>query len=299
MSLIVDSLRKSYGSHEAVKDLSFEVPQGSVFAFLGSNGAGKSTTIGCMTTVMRPSSGHIHVDGLDVVRDADAVRERIGVVFQQSILDPLLTVEENLRSRAGFYGLTRTQAAERIETLSETVGLGTYLRRPYGQLSGGQKRRADVARAMLHEPSLIFLDEPTAGLDPQSREQIWNAMQALRRDQGVTIFLTTHYMEETEQADSVCIIDAGRIVAQGTPAELRARYSSSILTIRANDPASIANRLEEIGAQVRTSGGELTVNVSSAQQALAYLNEVPIQDFEFRHGTMQDVFIAVTEGASS
>lgn len=295
MSVAVSNLRKSYGAFEAVRGLSFEVPQGSVFAFLGANGAGKSTTIGCITTTLSPTSGRIAVDGLDVVRDSDAVRQRIGVVFQQSILDPLLTVEENLRSRAGFYGLGRAKTTSRVKELTRLVGLEAFLRRPYGQLSGGQKRRADIARAIIHEPRVIFLDEPTAGLDPQSREQIWSAMHALRQEQGVTIFLTTHYMEETERADEVCIIDAGRIVAEGTPAALRSKYSSSILTVRGAEQTRILDGFRGLGAVPQVSGGDVVVPVESAQQALAWLNAVPVDDFEFRHGTMDDVFLAVTE----
>lgn len=295
MSIVVTSLRKSYGAFEAVKDLSFEVPQGSVFAFLGANGAGKSTTIGCITTTLSPTSGRISVDGLDVVRDSDTVRKRIGVVFQQSILDPLLTVEENLKSRAGFYGLGRAKTNARIKELTELVALDSFLRRPYGQLSGGQKRRADIARAIIHEPRVIFLDEPTAGLDPQSREQIWVAMNDLRQEHGVTIFLTTHYMEETERADEVCIIDAGKIVAEGTPASLRSKYSSSILTVRGAERERLLEAYRNLGAAPQVSGDDIVVPVESAQQALALLNAVPTSDFEFRHGTMDDVFLAVTE----
>lgn len=174
------------------------------------------------------------------------------------------------------------------------MGLESFLQRPYGKLSGGQKRRADIARAMIHSPRILFLDEPTAGLDPQSREQIWAATGELRRDQGVTVFLTTHYMEETERADDVCIIDRGRVVATGTPPALRAKHSSSILTVRGDDTARTAEAFRELGAPVEESGEDVVVQVSSAEQALSWLNAVPVRDFELRHGTMDDVFLAVT-----
>lgn len=216
MTIEIKHLKKSYGSFEAVRDLSLGVPAGFLFAFLGANGAGKSTTIGCITTTLRPTSGTIRVQGLDVVAESDAVREVIGAVFQQSLLDPLLSVRENLALRAGFYGFRRRDAAYRIAELSELVGLGDVMDRRYGLLSGGQKRRADIARAIIHRPRVVFLDEPTAGLDPQSRQQIWSAIAQLQEDHAMTVFLTTHYMEETERADQVCIIDRGEIVAEGT-----------------------------------------------------------------------------------
>ncbi len=293
VAIEVKDLRKKYGAFEAVRGISFAVPQGGVFAFLGANGAGKSTTIGCITTTLAPTSGQITVDGLDVARDANQVRKRIGVVFQQSLLDPLLTVKESLVTRAGFYGLGRGEATARVGELSELVGLESFFDRPYGVLSGGQKRRADIARAMIHSPRALFLDEPTAGLDPQSREQIWGALHQLRRERGVTVFLTTHYMEETERADDVCIIDAGRVVATGTPSSLRARYSSSILTVR-GDRSRLLEAFQQLGASPHVSGDDLVIPVDSARQALAWLNAVAVDDFEFRHGTMDDVFLAVT-----
>ncbi|MHA3948904.1 ABC transporter ATP-binding protein [Cellulomonas bogoriensis] len=282
-------------------DLSFTVDAGSVFAFLGSNGAGKSTTIGCITTTLAPTEGQIEVNGYDVVKDAHEVRRSIGVVFQNSLLDPLLTVRENLAVRAGFYGLGKRHAAARIDELSELIGLSSFMTRRYGQLSGGQQRRTDIARALIHSPAVVFLDEPTAGLDPQSRDQIWKTIQQLRASSGTTVFLTTHYMEETERADSVCIIDRGEIVAQGTPAELRARYSSSILTVRSARPEAVLDRLAELGfgSGPRVDGEDIVVPVESSAQARTILAEVDVDDFEFRHGTMDDVFLAVTREAGA
>ncbi len=295
-SIEVRNLTKKYGPFVAVNDLTLSVAQGSTFAFLGSNGAGKSTSIGCITTTLAPTSGEIFVNGHNVVSDAFAVRESIGVVFQSSLLDPLLSVRENLMVRARFYGLSRSAAAQRIAVLSDLVGLGSFMTRKYGRLSGGQKRRADVARALIHSPSVLFLDEPTTGLDPASREQIWSALHDLRTVHGMTVFLTTHYLEETEQADQVCIIEKGQIVAEGTPAELRAQHSSSILTVRTSAPQAVLSVCAGKGLNPRVEAEDIVIPVTSSGQARALLSELDIDDFEFRHGTMDDVFLAVTGG---
>jgi multidrug/hemolysin transport system ATP-binding protein len=277
--------------------LSFTVEQGSLFAFIGSNGAGKSTAIGCITTTLVPTSGTIRVAGHDVATGAHAVRGVIGDVFQSSLLDPLLTVKENLVFRAGLFGLTRTQAISRIERLAQLVNLHSFLDRRYGVLSGGEKRRADIARALIHNPSIVFLDEPTAGLDPRSREDIWSAIEQLRETQGTTIFLTTHYLEETERADNVCILDKGAIVAQGHPAQLRAQYSSSIVTVRSLQPNAVLNECRRRGLNPVVDDLDIMISVESSAHALELLSGLDIDDFEFRHGTMNDVFLAVTGGA--
>lgn len=280
-----------------MNDVSFSVEAGSVFAFLGENGAGKSTTIGCITTTVRPTSGTIIVDGFNVATHAYRVRSAIGAVFQLSLLDPLLTVRENLYLRAGFYGLGRQQTIERVKALSDLVKLDSFLDRRYGPLSGGQKRRADIARALIHDPSILFLDEPTSGLDPQSREHIWAAIQQLRDEHNTTVFLTTHYMEETERADQVCIIDQGSIVTEGTPAALRAKHSSSLLTVRGVDRESIMEHSRQMGFLPHLSGDDIVIPVDSSTDARHLLATLDIEDFEFRHGTMDDVFLAVTRGA--
>lgn len=296
-SIEVRNLTKHYGDFVAVRDLTLSVTPGSTFAFLGSNGAGKSTTIGCITTTLAPTAGDIIVNGHDVVGDAFAVRASIGAVFQYPLLDPLLSVRENLLLRARFYNMTRAVATQRLEVLADLVGLESFLGRRYGRLSGGQKRRADVARALMHSPSVLFLDEPTAGLDPQSREQIWSALHDLRTVHGMTVFLTTHYLEETEQADQVCIIEKGAIVAEGTPAELRARHSSSILTVRSSDQQAVVQDCRRRGLEPRIDNEDVVIPVASSAQARELLNNQAIDDFEFRHGTMDDVFLAVTGGA--
>jgi multidrug/hemolysin transport system ATP-binding protein len=299
VSIEVRELRKSYGSVHAVQGISFEVATGSLFAFLGPNGAGKSTAISCITTVLAPDSGDITVDGRHVGRDDVRIRRRIGVVFQNSLLDDLLTVRENLETRARFYGLSRDACRERVAELAELIQLGSFLDRRYGKLSGGQRRRADIARALVHDPAVLFLDEPTTGLDPQSREQVWEAVHALRERQGTTVFLTTHYMAETEEAADVCIIDAGRIVAQGSPAELRRAHSSSVLTVKVGDPARLREVAARSGVVPVADDDGWRMPVASAAQARDVMDALgdDLQDFEFRHGTMDDVFLALTQKA--
>ncbi len=218
MSIQVEALTKKYRGRPAVDGISFEVADGAVFAFVGTNGAGKSTTIGCLTTVLPFDSGSVRVLGHDVTREGNAVREGIGVVFQDSVLDPALTARENLQLRARMSLVARDRIAARIADLTALIGLDEFLDRPYGALSGGQRRRVDVARALLHEPRVLFLDEPTAGLDPASRALVWRTLHTLRAQTELTVFLTTHYLEETEEADQVCVVDAGRIIAEDTPA---------------------------------------------------------------------------------
>jgi len=275
--IAVDGLTKRYRDVVAVDDVSFRVEAGSVFAFLGTNGAGKSTTISCLTTVLPADAGELSVAGHDVARDGDAVRRAIGVVFQDSLLDDSLTVRENLATRARPYLPDRAAVRERISALVDLVELGEFADRRYGKLSGGQRRRVDIARALLHDPAILFLDEPTTGLDPASRALVWETVHGLRERTGLTVFLTTHYMEETEEADRVCVIDHGRVVAEGTPAELRSRYSSSVLTL------TTAEGVERIAVPDATAARRILADRGDA-----------VLDFEFRHGRMDDVFLALT-----
>lgn len=297
-AISVRGLTKKYGATTAVDDLSFEVQAGSVFAFLGTNGAGKSTTISCLTTVIPFDAGEASVLGRDVRTEGGPVRRDIGVVFQDSVLDPLLTGRENLRSRARFYSSDAAAVDARIEELSALIELGDFVDRRYGTYSGGQRRRVDIARALLHSPSILFLDEPTAGLDPASRAVVWSTIRELRERQGLTVFLTTHYMEETEEADRVCIIDSGRIIADGTPAQLRALHSSSVLSITTSNRPALLALAAEAGAGIREEddGGVVLLVVDDAGTARRILAEhgESVLDFEFRHGTMDDVFLALT-----
>lgn len=295
--ITVRNLSKSYGPVRAVDDISFDVAPGSIFAFLGTNGAGKSTTISCVTTVLAADAGTIEVGGMAVGTQDDEVRRLVGVVFQESLLDPILTVRENLEVRAAFYGLDKPARRGSIGRVAPLIGLDGFLDKRYGDLSGGQKRRADIARALVHGPTVLFLDEPTAGLDPASREQVWETVHTLRRDAGLTVFLTTHYMHETEEADQVCIINAGRIVEQGTPGALRERHSSSILTLTPRDPVPIRATCAARGLTCEGADGVLTIRVDSSAtaRAILQLHDADIEDFEFRHGTMDDVFLALTD----
>jgi ABC-2 type transport system ATP-binding protein len=211
-----------------VDTLSFEVPRGALFGFLGPNGAGKSTTLSVLCTLRRPTSGTASVAGFDVVREPAEVRRRIGVLFQDPCVDDRLTGLENLKLHAMVYGVPRKERGRRLDEASALTGLGDALGRPVRTYSGGMRRRLELARALLHRPEILFLDEPTGGLDPQTRRAFWSHLSELRRQQGITVFLTTHYLEEAEDADAIAIIDHGRIVASGSPAELKAQLGATV-----------------------------------------------------------------------
>jgi multidrug/hemolysin transport system ATP-binding protein len=297
MIVEVDGLTKHFGDVLAVDGLDLEVEEGTLFAFLGPNGAGKSTTISCLTTLMNADSGRATIAGLELGRDDASIRRKIGVVFQDSVMDPALTVRENLVARAALYGVGKSAVGARIAELSDQIELGDFLDQRYATLSGGQRRRADIGRALVHRPPLIFLDEPTGGLDPQSREQVWLTINALRAGQGTTVFLTTHYLAETEDADNVMVIDHGHAIAEGTPGELRERFSTSLLTITPS--AGFGDEVRHVLSRwdvVEVAGG-LRAQVDSSATARAVLATLgdAVADFEFRHGTMDDVFLSLTE----
>ncbi|MCL2482560.1 MAG: ABC transporter ATP-binding protein [Propionibacteriaceae bacterium] len=301
MAIQIRDLRKSYGHVQAVKGISLDVPEGDFFAFLGVNGAGKSTTISCLTTLLRPTSGKARVAGHTLGKDDDAIRRTIGVVFQAALLDPRLSVRENLVLRARLHKIPRQRSAARIDELIGLLGMRTFMDRQYRHLSGGQKRRADIARALIHQPSILFLDEPTAGLDPYGREQVWKAITDVRNHEGMTVFLTTHYMEETERSDMVCVIDKGQIVVQGTPAQLRRQYSHSELSVRLIDEQEGMGRLLRLFPD-----GKLEVPLTPSEpwrlpvQSTDHVKWIlpflwdQVEDLEFRHGSMDDVFLEVT-----
>ncbi|MBE7956388.1 ABC transporter ATP-binding protein [Microbacterium sp. R1] len=297
----VSGLTKRFSQVVAVDNVSLTVPVGSVFAFLGRNGAGKSSTIGCLTTAWPFDQGDVEVAGHDVAREGASVRRRIGVVFQESLLDPSLTVRENLTTRARFYGSDSRAIASRTAELSDLIQLEEFLDRRYSDLSGGQRRRADIARALLHGPSVLFLDEPTAGLDPASRAVVWRTLHELNANAGLTVFLTTHYMEETEQADRVCVIDAGAVIAEGTPTELRSQHSRSVLTITTRNPAGLQRLVSAAARTADASGDIFAIPVDDADAARRLLIDHgdDVADFEFRHGRMDDVFLALTGSTTS
>lgn len=296
MAIEVRGLTKRYREKVAVDDVSFHVPDGGVFAFVGTNGAGKSTTIGCLTTVLPFDAGEVIVNGRDVRREGHQVRESIGVVFQDSLLDPLLTARENLRLRGRLSHVRGAVLEERIGDVAGLIGLEDFLDRRYGVLSGGQKRRVDIARALLPQPAVLFLDEPTAGLDPASRALVWSTLHELSARADFTVFLTTHYLEETEEAGRVCLIDDGRIIADDTPARLRAQYSRSTLTVTTDDAEALLSLSRAAGAEPVRDGDVVAIAVPHADAARALLaaHGDHVRDFEFRHGRMDDVFLALT-----
>lgn len=292
----VSGLKKSYGAVKAVKELSFCAGRGRLFAFLGPNGAGKSTTIDMLCTILKPDGGEARICGHTLGKEDAAIRASIGVVFQNNLLDSLLTVRENLLTRGGFYGKSGAALRKAVLWAAEASGASDFLDRPYGKLSGGQRRRADIARALVNAPELLFLDEPTTGLDPQTRKTVWERVLSLQKQTGMTVFLTTHYMEEAEAADDVIVIDDGLIAACGTPTELRAKYASDLLKLFPCDEEAAAAALCEAGASFERAGDRLVVKLPSTLDALPLLNrlEPHLRGFEVLNGTMDDAFIGIT-----
>lgn len=293
----VEGLRKSYGSIRAVDGLDFYVEKGKLFAFLGPNGAGKSTTIDIICTFLRPDSGKVTVDGFALGSQDTEIRKIIGAVFQDGLLDELLTVEENLKIRGSFYGLRGKRLHEAVANAAETTGVTELLKRPYGKLSGGQRRRCDIARALVNTPKILFLDEPTTGLDPQTRRYVWDTITEIRQKNDMTVFLTTHYMEEAACADYVIVIDKGEISAKGTPSELKDRFSSDRLVLSSRSASEeISELLRQKDLTFTVVADTVTVPLVSTLDALPVLEACRpyIESFEVIKGTMDDAFIAIT-----
>ena len=287
----VENLQKAYGHVPAVKGITFSVDRGEMFSFLGVNGAGKSTTVNILCTLLLKDAGRVRIAGYDLDTQAEHIRPVLGVVFQGSLLDDLLSVRENLTVRAACYGIRGRAWLNRLAELDDLLSLSDILNRPFGRLSGGQRRRADIARGLVNSPQLLFLDEPTTGLDPQTRKTVWETVGRLRLETGMTVFLTTHYMEEANASDRVIILDAGQIVADDTPARLKNAYSRNYLCLYGTDMAS----LQETGIPFEEANGGLRAAMSPAE-ARAFLAAYPAlsRDFEFVKGDMDDVFLAVT-----
>lgn len=288
----ISHLHKAFGQVQAVQDLNFHVKKGELFAFLGVNGAGKSTTINIMCGELRKDSGSVQICGADLDREPDSIRRRLGVVFQNSVLDRELSVRDNLRSRAALYGIRGRDFEKRLEELSQLLEFGDLLRRPLGKLSGGQRRRIDIARALLHGPEILILDEPTTGLDPQTRVNLWQVVERLRRDAGLTVFLTTHYMEEAADADYVVIMDHGQIAAEGTPLALKNTYTGDFITLYGSSEAQV----KQLGASYETVRDAYRVFVPNTAAATELILKYPeiFRDYEITKGKMDDVFLAVT-----
>ena len=288
----ISHLYKSFGEVKAVHDLNFCVKKGELFAFLGVNGAGKSTTINIMCGELRKDSGSVRICGADLDREPDSIRRKLGVVFQGSALDKDLSVRDNLRSRAALYGIHGKAFEKRLEELTELLDFADLLKRPLGKLSGGQRRRIDIARALLHEPEILILDEPTTGLDPQTRTNLWQVIGRLRREQGMTVFLTTHYMEEAADADYVVIIDHGRIAAEGTPLTLKNTYTGDFITLYGINEEQV----KTLGASYESIRDAYRVFVKDTAAATELILRYPeiFRDYEITKGKMDDVFLAVT-----
>ena len=277
------NLSKVYGDKVAVNDLNIQIERGSFTAILGPNGAGKSTTIQMLIGLLRPTSGQI----------CYAEKLRLGVVFQNSVLDARLTVLENLTIRAKQY---KEMQAGRIERLVSQLGLSAFVKQPYGTLSGGQKRRVDIARALLNSPDLLFLDEPTTGLDIQTRESIWSLLKQIQKEEQMTIVLTTHYLNEADDADKIYIVDHGQVIAQGSADQIKGNYARNVLRILSQDAAGLEKSLPRGCAWEQVKEGEFILHPKTTQEALTLLAQAApyIEQFEFQPGTMDDAFMALT-----
>jgi ABC-2 type transport system ATP-binding protein len=294
----VNDLRKSFGDVEAVSGVSFEVAAGEIFGFLGPNGAGKTTTINMLCTLTRPSGGSALVAGHDVVRERDDVRRHIGLVFQDQTLDGYLTAEQNLRMHAELYGVDSKLVPERMRQVLEMVGLWERRDGQVMTFSGGMRRRLEIARGFLHSPRVLFLDEPTIGLDPQTRSSIWRYIRALQRTEQITIFMTTHYMDEAEFCDRIAIMDQGRIVILDTPDALKAQIGADRVTIHTDDDAAAVAALAEwFGIEAQTAEGAVTFYVRAGEEFVPRLFAelgVPIRSVSVSRPTLDDVFMAHT-----
>ena len=295
-AISVRGLRKSYGDREAVKGIDFEVPEGSFFAFLGPNGAGKSTTISIICSLMEQDSGEVLLFGND--SSLPEIRRDIGVVFQDSMMDRMLTVRENVTLRGSMYGLTGDDLKDAVSSAISKADAMEFADQRYGQLSGGQRRRADIARALVHSPRILLLDEPTSGLDPQTRKTIWETITTLNRESGMTIFLTTHYMEEASESDDVVIIDHGTIVAHGTPVQLREKYCSDNMVLVPLDMEKLCSALDSSGTPYTVVKDVVHMDIQNTMDALPIIESVKglISSFEVRMGTLDDAFINITGG---
>lgn len=290
-----EKLTKRYGSFTAVNGISFEVESGELIGFLGINGAGKSTTINMLSTLLTPDEGAAEICGMKLGKADGKIRLKIGIVYQQNCLDDILSVKENLMCRGILHGAGNKEAAARLKQLTEILSLGDILGKKYKTLSGGQKRRCEIAAALMHTPEILFLDEPTTGLDPATRRDVWKTIEDLRKNTGMTVFLTTHYMEEAATADRIIIIDKGSITAEGTPFELKEKYASDSVKLYASaeKTESLINRLSDKGITAEAMTGGVKFSVKETKSALPFINEISneIEGFEVIQGNMDDVFL--------
>ena len=287
----IEHLYKNFGDVKAVDDLSLKVKTGELYAFLGVNGAGKSTTISIICGTLAKTSGSVKVCGADE-NNFDSAKKELGVVFQSSVLDKALSVRDNLKFRASLYGIEGKAFEDRLRELDDLLHFSEFINRPVGKLSGGQKRKIDVARALIHRPKLLILDEPTTGLDPMTRKTLWEVIYSLQKSTGMTVFLTTHYMEEAAEADYVVIIDHGKIAAEGTPLELKNKYTGDFITLYTSDESAV----KSLGKPYEAVADGFRIAVKNTEEATSLIVSRPelFRDYEIIKGKMDDVFIAVT-----
>ena len=288
----IDHLCKNFGDVKAVQDLCFRVKEGELFAFLGVNGAGKSTTINIMCGQLSKDSGSVIIDDADLDKNLNHIKGTLGVVFQNSVLDSALSVYDNLQSRAALYGITGVAFKERLSELAKLLDFEDLLKRTVGKLSGGQRRRIDIARALINRPKILILDEPTTGLDPRTRKTLWNVISDLRKNENMTVFLTTHYMEEAAEADYVVILDSGKISAEGTPLELKNTYTGDFITLYGVDEATV----KTLGVEYEQIRDAYRLSVPNTAKATELITKHPdiFSDYEITKGKMDDVFLNVT-----
>lgn len=288
----IQHLVKDFKNVRAVNDLSFKVKKGEFFAFLGVNGAGKSTTISIMCGKLSRNSGSVLINGLDIDKDMDQIRKVLGVVYQNNVLDKVLTVYDNLKFRAGLYNITGEEFKKRYEYLASILDFKDLKDRVYGKLSGGQKRRVDIARALLHNPEILILDEPTTGLDPQTRKLVWEVIDKIRKERQMTVFLTTHYMEEVSDANYVVILNKGEIVASGTPLELKNKYTGDFISIYGIKKEDV----DKLGLKYEIIPNGYRIEVKDTEEATKLITTYPnlFKDYEVIKGKMDDVFLNAT-----
>ena len=288
----IKNLKKHFGEVKAVDDISFSVGEGELFAFLGLNGAGKSTTINIICGVYEKDGGEVLVDGINVTDKSNDYKSKLGVVFQESALDKKLSVKDNLESRAALYGIVGKEFEKRFDEVDELLHVKEFKNKPVEKLSGGQRRRADIARAIIHNPKILILDEPTTGLDPQTRSYVWDTLNQLRKTSNTTVFLTTHYMEEAADANNIVILDCGKIVAEGSPLSLKNRYTGDFIRLYGADE----NVVKNMGVKYETLPEGFKIEVKTTEEATKLILKYPdvFKDYEITKGRIDDVFLAVT-----
>ena len=296
----VRQLQKSYKDVKAVNKIDFYVAEGELFAFLGLNGAGKSTTIDMLCTFLKLDRGSIKINNYEVGKDDEKIKSLVGVVFQESVLDELLTVKENLITRSKLYNMSKDEFNKNLEEIADITGIREIINRQYRKLSGGQRRRVDIARALINKPNILFLDEPTTGLDPKTRKNVWDMIRTLQKDNNMTVFLTTHYMEEASKADYIVVMDKGVIAAKGTTDELKEKYAKDKMIIYFDDEKSdfIENYLKENNYEFFIQNNNITIEINTTLDSIKIIDDcrIYINSFEVIKGSMDDVFLNITKG---